>query len=482
MSTNDIIKFLNSAIDELKKVSNEKEEMSNSKRQLNNQDRLCLLARKTPFDGHILSKKDELVQELYITALLAIALEEVDDITREKYILQIGRIIASYDNEVDYTKYLTKYMKIDSDFWNDFSTFVKDDLANAFVVDTFVMLNAVPNSDVAILNSAIDVIELFGMQKSNVKNLALVSKAILKQSFIDMVTIPNVLSNINLDIFLNYFADNQYSHISSDLSGCKNTKGKLLIVNEIFKNKEEILNMDDFLAREISFLNCKFSRIRGIVSTNKTVIFDKCIFESNMYPTSKDWRGKSEIEEGVVYMSGSNIILLNSFFKDCSVSRHLLEIENGTIKNCDFQNCRGLKLPCTYLLMLSKVDIDSCSFSECYMDTDRKDRRNTTGGLVSVEKGMIRQSTFEECTSYGDSSYGSYASYAMQIVKAIHSKVELCRFTNCYCSTCDSYDRNVSSYILGLDNSSQVNNEFVDCISCHYEYSESKGFHNVGNI
>ena len=70
----------------------------------------------------------------------------------------------------------------------------------------------------------------------------------------------------------------------------------------------------------------------------------------------------------------------------------------------------------------------------------------------------------------------------MQIVKAINAKVENCRFNEGYCSSDDSYDKGVTSYILGLKNSIENNNEFNECSSYHYSYGSIGSSHNVGTV
>ncbi len=503
MDTNQFLEKLNAIVNEYSECLKTAEASRQSAQDNDNSDvynETAGIARLNPFKGHILCDKTEMIQNSYIAALIAIFSDETDSSVRTQQLLITGRIIASFKPDYNLRDYVTASLKINDRFWENFTEFMDKNLAFSFAVDALV-IGKIHSEKVSrnVFVKIADILQMLNLSKNEIQHAALIAQSILKQDFKEFIKSVKPVNDINYSCFLGYFPDADFPYISGDILACKDVKGKILIANAILENSEEVLDIDKFAADEIKFFNCSFYNTRGIVSLNKKTEFEECVFERNLIneqsfekDLKKDslgflwnaitYRGSS-LEKGYVFLNIKNSNFIKSRISDCQVRKPLIDAEQVNFTDCVFENCKGIDFPHTYLLNLKLGDITRCKFENCQIETYKTDLPITTGGIVCVERGSVKESSFINCLSYGDSGYGSYAEYEMQILWVINSKVNNCSFTSCKCTSYYSTRRTVTSYILGMTNSNEKNNEFTECESYHYEYSDSRGSqHNIGNI
>lgn len=483
MELDHIVKVLNQLSEEVEKINSSKKIDTS----YINYMKIKQIANKYPIKGHVLCENDEFMRNQYMTALISLFLEGGSEDEQNKKLLLIGRILSSFKPEFDYEEYVTKKYKVNLDFWNSFFETIKDKVAVSFAVDALVLCQIEGTLEQRELWLRIsEIFQVLKLDKKEIEKISQIAVSILKQDTNFFFQIVDDNKKINYNYFLGYFPKLSFDSISSNIVKAAKLKGKLLIVNAEVRNISKIINIDEFYADEIHFLSCEFINIRGIKSFNKHVIFESCIFNSNQFKISEKkgfWgRNYIECEKDYVFMAGEQIEIRKSKFINCKSSKYLINIKNAYIEDCTFSECLGIELPCTYLIAVSNCKITNTVFEKCSIKTSNDNRSHSVGGVVFVENGEVKNCLFNDCNAHGASSYGSYAKYTMQILRLVNATTIKCSFNNCSCTSEDSSNKIVDSYILAMTNSVSKDNKFVECSSYHYEYSKSRGSHNEGRM
>lgn len=450
-----------------------------------------LLAKQYPIKGHYLVDETEIVREYYIGFLLAFCNNISNRLLEQSRMYYICRIIASYDSNVNLEKYVAQSLKVDTKTIYHLVQVFDSDAATYFSVDLLI-LSMMDESGIRKrgYEAISDFFQFLRMSKSDVRKAAKIAKSIIEQDFNSFLGNINATDTTNYNYFLGYFSDNEYTAIVNSIADIQRLKGSVLVVNAQISNYQEYFELSECIADSITFRNCSFVNIKGFRGNKQKVVFDGCRFENNYFDVSESKRpfsgflgkGPEGEKEAYVFIQGNGIVIKNTTFSDICVSKSILDIAEGEIRECKFINCKGIELPCSYLFQLDNGKIANSTFDNCTMVTSRDNRSSTIGGILAITNGYVKDCEFDKCSAGGESGYGSYAEFKMQIVRAKNTKVEKNVFNDCHCTSDNSSNKRVKSYILGLKNSSENENEFVDCYSYHYNYGDILGSHNTGEI
>lgn len=487
MKVDEIVKMLNIISEEVMslKEKNQKECAEKEENSLKKYETMYRTARSYPIKTHLIKNYDERIQKMYLSSLIYLFQDNTNENLFWKRRLLIYRILASVDNKLEIDEYVAQSMKIDSRYLDEFIEDTDRKVKNSFVVDMLLLLSLDnENSKRSDFETVTDVIQYFQISKEELRHLSDIAKSILQQEFDSFIELIKKDDDINYTLFLGYFDKNKFSSVVTDIKELDSATGNVLVANATVQNQEEYIDLSSSVADTICFTKCTFSYIRGIISTAQIPItFDKCLFAGNYINTVSRWFSGERYEEEYTFISGGNYRFINTKFINCKVSKHLLNVTNSVIRDCEIKNCEGLNLPCEYLFHLTDTVVERTKFIECKMETDDDNRSLTEGGILMVERGKLSDCIFEKCSAYGNSNYGSYASYKMQIVFACNTTVMNCNFNDCSCSSYDSHEKKVKSYIVGLKNAISENNEFHECAAAHYDYGERLSLeNNIGNI
>lgn len=487
MTIEKIVGLLNQVIMEVEQLKCE------SKREITYEEdmKMVTLAKQYPIHGHILVSKSESLRNYYSTILMSLFHGGTNTYTTNIRMLYLYRIMAAYDLDINIKECITKSLKVDRKYLEHFFEVLDSESSICFAVDLLAMgmmgFNENQRKD---YEAIVNILQLFNFDRHQIIEIVQIAKSIVEQDFLLLLKQMASLETINFKNFLGYYSNNKYTNITNVLNNkTKKMTGHLLIVNAQICDYEEYIELGEYAAEEIHFYHCSFNNIRGFRENTQPVTFENCRFENNYINSQvymnfwgKGLKERKKFEDNYIFIQGNKMTFRNSEFTNIQTSRSVLDIADGNIENCKFICCRGVDLPCTYMFQIYTGKIMDSLFKECNMETNSNNRQSTEGGIVLLENGILENSRFEDCNSKGDSGYGSYAWYRMQIVRGIKSKINNCYFNECRCSSIDSSDKNVSSYILGLDKSVEENNEFVECFSYHYSFSKRSDSYNVGQI
>lgn len=483
MTLEQVVTLLKQVTEAVQSLENASKENTSS---LDDDVQLIALAKKYPIKNHVLFRKTDAARKLYIGSLLAFTNNSADKEFYKKQRLHLCRIVASYDNHMNFEDYVAQSMKINMKQLVDLAEVLDLETRICFAVDLLIlnMLN-VPGTGKSGYEAMADILQFLKLDKASIVKVVSIAKALVEQKFDQLLSLIERSDDINYSNFLGYYADSKYTSIVSSLVDIQNMHGNVLVVNMQISNYKEYFELSEYVAEKITFYNCSFTNIRGFRGNKKPVIFEHCRFENNHFEASERkgfWGSYNDSEKDYVFIQGNDLLFKNTVFENISTSKHILNVKDGEIENCRFINCKGIGLPCSFIFQINDGKVSNCIFENCVMETDRADRRSTSGGILSITNGVLEESNFENCTSKGKSRYGRFAEFQMQIVRAINSKVEKNRFNDCYCPSDNSLDKDVTSYILGMKNSSDKDNEFTECSSYHYHYGDILSNHNVGQI
>lgn len=470
MDLNQIVTLLNQVTDAIQTL-----EKDSTQADMDNAgEKSILLAKQYPIRGHCLVDKSDFVKKLYIGCLLAFCNSGLNKSMEENKIYHICRIIASYEQNIDLTEYIAQSLKINMKTMQSMIETFDSETILCFSVDMLI-LYMLESNDIGrnSYETISDIFQFLQMSKNHVRKAAQIAKFIVEQDFEGLLGEINGKDSINYSYFLGYFSDNKYTVVTSNLVDIQHLKGNVLVANAQISNCHEYFDLSETVAESITFKNCLFFDIKGFKENEQLVIFDGCKFENNNFDT-KDY----------VFIQGQKIIMINTVFTDIHTSKNILDISDGKICECKFINCQGVDLPCTYLFELNNVEVSKCLFDNCTMATIKERRKYTTGGIFAIANGFVRKCIFDKCRATGKTIFVCWASYKMQIVKAINATVGENTFNNCCCysENCPSSSITATSYSLGLKNSKENGNEFNECSSYQYYSADSQSSYDIGEL
>lgn len=471
-----IVTLLNQVTDAVQEIEKK------STQTINNDidERNILLAKQYPIKGHYLVDKTETVRKQYIGFLLAFCNGIFDQDCKQRKQYYICRIIASYDKNVNLKNYITQSLRVDMKAIYDLVEVLDSEATVYFAVDLLVLFmmdaNKIGKKEYEAISN---ILEFLQMSKKSVKKVAQIAKSIVEQDFDQLVENRNVEESINYDYFWGYFSDTEHTTVVHSIINAELLTGNVLVENATISNHQEYLEFSEYQAKCITFRNCNFENIKGIKGYKEKVFFDNCKFENNYFDENelnKHRRASfgnlyTECENNYVFIQGNRISMKNCIFSSIRVSKSVLDIVNGEIQDCKFIDCKGKELPCSYLFQLDNVKLTNSVFNNCIMTTNHSKRSHTTGAILSIKKGFMGNCIFDNCEARGETIYGRYAIYNMQIIRAISTRLENNTFNKCKCLTGDTtyggVIKTVENYIVGMKNSIERGNKFKECSTEH---------------
>ena len=460
-------------------------------------EKIEAIATKNPLVGHKVCELDEHIQRIYLKYLVNIINLTNNQNTRYSQILFLNRIIKDIKNtSINIKDIILTSLNQTLDL-DEFIKCISDDIVDLFVVDSLIISNITGNIERESLDYISEIISLFNIKNDKFCDLVNLAKSILERNDDKIEEYSIKCSDLNL--FLCYMENPYDGVIVYTLEQAKNHKSKKIILyNCNIRNKTESMNLDEFYADEITFVNCKFENIQGIYSINKKIVFKCCDFlninvnEATVKQNESYTRNDIEdIEIGffrkIVLTNGfiiiNNCLFYNCKFKDCTISQNFINGCFCKIIKCYFDNCKVNKCKSgQHLIVINNGDVEDSIIDNCNIKTNKKDRSTTMAGIIAIINGKINNCKFKNCSTYLDSSYGRYSHYISYILYIRNSTCMNCKFEECYCDQRRSYDFSSENYIIGMYNSNEKNNYFIECESKNYRHEELDNETLTGNI
>lgn len=449
MNIDEIVNELNRLSSEIEKLKPKEDKLDNH---IEEEEKIMKIAKHYPINSHILSKSTDYLREKYIIGLMSIFRnKEQNDEVRLQRLLLIYRIVASFNNEINISQYVTKCMKVEKNFWDNIIETLDESEKFCFIVDLILigMLDT-KSKNKKEFNFWADILQLSGFDKDIIQKAALIANSILKQDFDAFVNLIEKYDFIDYNHFLGYFETCSYDAVLYDLNNAKNIKGNILVANMKIENQDLLMCFDEYVAESIHLKNCLFKKIKGISSTTKRIKIENCTFEGNNKQSKED--------KDYIFIQGNNYKFLNTRFLGINVSKSVLNISGSVLENCEFIDCEGKGMISSYMFELRNTDIKHCKMEGCVVESN-PERFVTTGGIIRIKFGKIYNCKFKQCTSYYNDEYGH-----IEIVYALNSKIIGNNFIDCYCK--EGYYGEFwmgDSYIVGFKKSEESQNIFENC-------------------
>ncbi len=216
-----------------------------------------------------------------------------------------------------------------------------------------------------------------------------------------------------------FLANNPYDFIVTRKAEIASCAGEKIIVCGIhFKNKE--LKIDHYRKTHITFRNCTFEKMTGIISSRTAVAFTGCRFlqccENRIETANAD--GDSSRPDLFSFRTAK---LSNCYFEDCELVNKkgisiLLNLEHGEICDSVFKNCR---------------------VSDEGVNLWGGEKRWNCATIIRGNKTLIRNCQFLSCCAYSNNHYFLRHLFTdnqcMHIVTNIKGTIEQCKFEGCKC-------------------------------------------------
>ena len=223
---------------------------------------------------------------------------------------------------------------------------------------------------------------------------------------------------------------------------------KRVVIKDITYTSKDVLNLDDWKADEILFLQCRFEKCGGIFSNDKIIKFSECVFDGNVvrFADSKEYR----------YLS------IYRWTNDkYSSYKAFIQIRTAFFVNCKFKNF----LDAVPMLHLGSGEIYSCNFENCCQEYGGSMLMNMNNAKVTKNQFLSCKSSVYLC---GGSTFSHNHSGHGCLIYSSNSIFEDNRFLNCINDVTSGEDYGGISCILLLNKNSQ-------CRKCFFENNFTSG-------
>ncbi|MDY4573502.1 MAG: hypothetical protein SPD90_00430 [Intestinibacter sp.] len=476
------------------------------------------LAKQNAFKDHILKDESEYIQKNYLYLMSSLLMFNNKEDIKNSQILYISRLIEGFCNKnLDIENIYSHTMIMSGVQISDCIEIIKD-YKDVFVVDSLICANIKGRANDEVLEYLSEIYSIMGIKSDKFKDLMNLCNVILENDSskileIEMRDIGRYRHHINkmfkekvfydledIDeneqgdiILLNYSLDMKLRNIKSKLKilyadsekhfycDVYNDNAENIVayndkfnidMSYHFKTKsvdnmglsEGYINLDKYMLKKISFINCEFNGIIGIKSTNKDINFVNCTIEN--------------IKENYIYYKDEKNFIQHKIIVP-------INLKNASFMKCDIKNCkildrRDIKED-DYSMMIfekcifKKVNFISCEMGVGYHRTDipilklydSKMEECTfidnicllRYKIINMKDSEINKALFKKCILLR-------AIYDYSLIKANNSKITNSKFEDCYGeSEQDWYgEKKVTGCIFDLENrSKEENNKFINC-------------------
>ena len=380
--------------------------------------RLRCDAENHPYTGHPAARSS--MPELYHLLLLTVLTTAE---AKEAQWLHLYRIAKGADYAQDvHDLLLAAHAMTDARLVECIECIRRDNLTRAFLLDAMILTLLREEEDTSLLEYIAGLAVLMDVPPAEITEVIQLAKCVASQDSERYIEFLGKSSIEQAEENAFYF-----HQMTSDLDSAPLEDTKHLILAGISRRGTHI-NLDEWKAKRISFVMCDFENMT-FKSNQKHVDFLGCTFKK------------------VYHM--------------CCIS-----INNGTIKDCSFNDCKAdAKSP---VIRLSNVEVSNTEFTHCFSD-DADVKR-----LFQVDQTTMTGCRFTYCNRHGGTSS------AAGIVQATNnSALQNCLFECCSVEDATAHYEIVKWYkplewgqssrkaptssILLLRNSMQKNNTFQNC-------------------
>ena len=459
---------------------------------------------------HLISTiDDEYAQDVYLTLLMSVAETAGQfDETRNNPLAYVCKIAAELPVTPDMQEIFRRSLLIDEKILNDYSVTLKQhNLQNLLLFDALTMQILYAKDATQMSEYIAGLANIFGTGTNGLSEILLIVKAVINreknfshkfQHINCFEFVPYLLLNCkNLvveaaDVFLMDFEterdvknDSLYPLTLSEIANIK--KNRVIILNATHKSSSVLL-LDDWKAKEILFLNCRFENCGGIYSTNTTVKFLSCSFDQEKFlrryyketgysgiwlSIYYDWRNNQYKNYKELYHL-ENATFTNCIFKHFNDSTPFLYLGHGLIHSCTFEDIQQYPAPCT-MFAVNNACISNSRFVSCRNSTDINnldllhfDSKKYTSCIIYSTNTIWKDNVFINCSNNFNLTHMNY--YDIESYVLLLDKKSYCN--DCFFDNVTtiikrhhvSYSRDywkdyAETSIIGLHESSANNNE-----------------------
>ena len=436
-------------------------------------ERLRYESEKQAYEGHPAARST--MPELYF--LLLVSVLTAADATQAQW-RHLYRTAAGAGYEADVRDLLPDaYSLTDAKLIEAVDSIERDELVNAFVLDSLLLALLHEGDAAALLAYISDLFALLGAEKEIVSETMQAAKTIVAQdreAYLAMMADMEHPYEYERCCYLFPLDDKS---VVNDLTQAKSIGIKHLTVLCV-KAENMDLDLDSWQAEKITFQNCLFEN-DILKSSQKEIHFNKCTFYEKNTNTGKTWINMKKASfftecrfKNIVSNTGvlplSNAQISHCVFSDCYVHFcNLLYLSNSTITDSEFIRCQcrcdesdDKNYP---LLHITNTEFMRCNFSDCsshfaplvYLANSKLResefihcQNEGFETLICAEESDIVQCTFSNCKK---DNHGDYPS----IVRASYSRIDRCQFEQCN-----------TTYIIDRRNTIIMDSTF-DCCTCN---------------
>lgn len=415
-------------------------------------------AKNSPFKEHFLKDEEEDVIYAYSKLLASFVQYVNDDEKKIKQYYFIARILQSTKYKKNLTDVITASNMIDIDDFDKLATALSRNRI-VFFFDALLMMLIDGNVDDEQMSFFNEIVGLIGITKDEIISVTKLVKAVLVQ---DIEIIYENAKYYPVHLLAPYFNE-KIDKVILNIQEAINTKEESITVYGItLGNNNEVIDLDTWGAKNITFRNCSFRNVVGMRSKHGEKKFIQCSFESCKNTEYEKYAEENNSDQR--YFADGESQLIHGIFY----------FVNGMFIKCKFSGCgHASKKPICNILEVKNGKIYECAFNDCHVYSPYVYESTSfcIGAIVSCENAIVSNCIFNNCKAhgrgkkgFGSNHYGAHISY-MAIVRNSYGNVDNCEFTDCMARNhwCNNMSNQKYNFIVSSVNSTFSNNKYEKC-------------------
>lgn len=412
-------------------------------------------AKNRPFRGHFLKDEEEDIIFAYCSLLASFVQYAKDDEKKIKQYYFIDRIVQSTKYKKNLTDIITASHIIGMDDFDKLATSLSENRI-VFFFDALLMIMIDGSIDDEQMSFFNEIVCLIGITKDELISVTKLVKSVLMQ---DIETIYENAKYYPVHYLSPYF-DEVIDKVIINIQEAIDTKEESITVYGItLGNNNEVIDLDTWLAKNITFRNCSFRNVVGMYSKQGNKKFIQCKFE-----------GCKNIEYET-YAEENNSAVLCFADNESQLIHGIFNFANATFIECRFDGCgHASEKPICNILEIKNGKICDCVFNDCHVYSPLVFESSLfcVGAIVFCENAIVNACIFNNCKAHGRGkkswSSGADISY-MAIVRNSYGNVDNCEFTDCMARNhwCENLTNQKNNFIVSSVNLTFSNNKFENC-------------------
>lgn len=422
-------------------------------------------ARNSAFKDHILEEYDDDITFTYGKLLASFVPYTQDNEKKIKQYYFIARIIQGTNGVKALSDIITAANMVHAEDFEKISGELGKNRC-VFLFDVLLMSMLDGQADGHQMEYFYEILSLMGVSRDEIIAITKLVKSVLVQ---DINAIYENAKYFPVH-YLTPYMGAKIDRVITDIAETKSVQAEAVTVYGItFENISEMIDLDEWNTKNITFKNCSFKNVVGMRSKIGDKCFIECTFENCK---NREYEDNLRTCTSIYHFSENEKELEHGIFV----------FESAVFSNCKFCKCgHASSNPICSFLEVKRGRLHESTFEECrvYSPYVCKIDSLSMGAVILGDDIKVLHCTFTKCISCGRAQtswfrtglpYGGDKSY-MAIVRTTRGNVGNCDFMECMARNeyCNNTTNQIYNFIVSSSYPFFEKNVFDNCTAAKNE-------------